>query len=170
MFFPLSDKTDVTLANENEMSGNAMDESIEESRTRPQSRNFQSTIKDCIQTCRRLLFRGDRDLNYCIEGCRIRIYRKIYECVYDQCNDKGNGIPTKYSREQYHQCVYLCKVKPKIRAPKSTTTTTTTEGPLKETFGQQSVPIIIKDTSKPYIPLEYHYYDVKEKKKKPYKS
>lgn len=126
-------------------------------------RTFPNTIKDCIQTYRRLLFRGDRDLNYCIEGCRIKIYRKIYECVYEQCNEKGNGIPTKFSREQYHQCVYLCKVKPKVKPQPSTTSTTstTTTSTVGPSTGKTSV---IKDSSKYFIPLEYHYYDDKKRK------
>lgn len=134
---------------------------LTDNRTEAKGRTFPNTIKDCIQTCRRLLFRGDRDLNYCIEGCRIRIYRRIYECVFDQCNEKGNGIPTKFSREQYHQCVYLCKVKPKIKASSSTRqptfTTTTTASP-------STAKILIKDSTKYFIPLEYHYFNDKKKK------
>ncbi|XP_054153039.1 uncharacterized protein LOC128951790 [Oppia nitens] len=132
-------------------------------------RSFENTIKNCIQTCRRLLFRGDKDLNYCIEGCRIRIYRKIYECVYEQCNEKGNGIPTKFSREQYHQCVYLCKVKPKFK-PIQTTATTPTIAPLP---GVPTSPAPTTSMATPvpknhFIPLEYHYFS--EKKRKNYKE
>ena len=152
-------KCDVSLEREN--SGNGLDLQ-EEPENLAKGRNFGNTIKDCIQTCRRLLFRGDRDLNYCIEGCRIRIYRKIYECVYDQCNEKGNGIPTKFSREQYHQCVYLCKVKPKIKPTKPSTTITTTTTTAGPSTAKTSV---IKESSKlHFIPLEYHYFNDKKRK------
>jgi len=140
-----------------------------ENRTKS-GRSFENTIKTCIQTCRRLLFRGDKDLNYCIEGCRIRIYRKIYDCVYEQCNDNGNGIPGKFSREQYHQCVYLCKVKPKVKPPKTVSTTastvfstsTATPGVPQSSAATPSMATPVPKTH--FIPLEYHYFTDKKKK------
>lgn len=52
-------------------------------------------------------------MNYCIEGCRIRIYKPIYICVYEQCNNRGLGINETFHPVKYHQCVHLCKLRPK---------------------------------------------------------
>lgn len=50
----------------------------------------------------------------------------------------------KYSREQYHQCVYLCKIRPKLKPTNSPSTTTKSSEKLH------------------FIPVEYHFVNSNE--------
>ncbi|KAI2801385.1 hypothetical protein BLOT_010936 [Blomia tropicalis] len=78
-------------------------------------RTWSSQIKNCISTCKRILYKCHKDMNYCIEGCRIRVYKPIYYCVYEQCNNRGLGVNETLHPVKYHQCVHLCKLSPRNR-------------------------------------------------------
>ncbi len=87
-------------------------------------RSWSGQIKTCISSCKKVLYKCHKDMNYCIEGCRIRVYKPIYSCVYEQCNNRGLGINETFHPAKYHQCVHLCKLRPKKDAHYNNSTTT----------------------------------------------
>ena len=100
----------------------------EQTSPQEQAKSQFSKRKSCVDSCRNFLGKTESNLHYCVEGCRIKSTKRIYECVYEKCNDLGNGIPKDTSKEQYNDCVQNCKSirKRTNQSAKSTTTTTST--------------------------------------------
>ena len=99
-----------------------------------QERSWSSQIKKCMKSCKTVLNKGNKDMNYCIEGCRIRIYRPIYSCVYEQCNNRGLGVNHTEYPTKYHHCVHLCKLRPRNVISHRNSYSYTTQSPFTPTY------------------------------------